>query len=284
MNLTNISFPISRNDIGKFEKLNNISINIYILRKNSGKFKCLPNRLTAEKRDRHVNLLLIQSIYYEDNSDDDDENVVEDGNDDREHEIKYHYVLIKNLSGLIRSSLNKHKGKIFICDRCLHYYHTQEKLRIHEEECSSKNKCKISFPKDNKVYFKNFVNKERVPIIVYADIECILNPVDITNGNSKKFHHHLPHSIGYYTHSDFDTSLCKYEMKRGDDCVNWFSNQLYELGKLVQAKHDNPLPMLLSSHEEYEFMTATNCWICKKAFQDENNGKVRDHNHFTGNL
>lgn len=86
-NLMGISFPIQRGDIEKFERLNNISVNIYIIDEKQ-KFKFLPNRLTKDKKERHVNLLLIE---------------------DKNNSKKCHYVWIKCLSRLISTKLSSEK-------------------------------------------------------------------------------------------------------------------------------------------------------------------------------
>jgi len=79
-------------NIGKFERLNNVSINVY----NIEEQKILPLRLADNKKEERVNLLYVQ--------------------DPRDDNIG-HFTLIKNLSRLMSSQLSKHNGKKYICGR-----------------------------------------------------------------------------------------------------------------------------------------------------------------------
>ncbi len=64
----NLPIPMPLNQIQNFEKLNNISINVYGLELNVANNKqfytVAPVRLTKQKLDKHVNLLIVQSKYY----------------------------------------------------------------------------------------------------------------------------------------------------------------------------------------------------------------------------
>ncbi|KYM99013.1 hypothetical protein ALC62_10264 [Cyphomyrmex costatus] len=86
LNFADIEFPVTLKDVAKFERSNDISINVYGIEDGD----ILPLRLTDCKRDRHVNLLYVQ-----------------DG----------HFVWIKDLSRLVRSQVTKSKNKIYFCDR-----------------------------------------------------------------------------------------------------------------------------------------------------------------------
>jgi len=94
--LTFDEFPMTLKNIGKFERLNYVSINVYDIKEQ----KILPLRLTNNKRKKHVNLLYVQ--------------------DPRDDNID-HFTLIKNLSRLVSSQLNECNGKKYICDRYLYH-------------------------------------------------------------------------------------------------------------------------------------------------------------------
>ncbi|XP_043285310.1 uncharacterized protein [Venturia canescens] len=70
--------------------------------------------------------------------------------------------------------MNGHKK--YICDRCLHYFSTIEKLQSHEVDCGVINDCAVRLPAENDKWleFTNANRKERLPFVVYADLECIL--------------------------------------------------------------------------------------------------------------
>ena len=76
-------------------------------------------------------------------------------------------------------------------------------------------KFKIVLPqldKDKILEFKNFSYKERVPIVVYADFECVLTPVE----DGRAYQEHEPFSVGFYVQHAHDASksmYCSYRKK-----------------------------------------------------------------------
>lgn len=93
LNLTGINFPMTLDQITKFEHLNNnLSINVYSAPNDS----VLPIRVSKYKKETHINLLYIE--------------------DAREGNIG-HFAWIKNLSRLVSKQLSAHNGQRYICDR-----------------------------------------------------------------------------------------------------------------------------------------------------------------------
>ncbi|XP_019700764.2 uncharacterized protein LOC109504640 [Harpegnathos saltator] len=103
LNMHDIEFPMRINQIKKFERLNDISINIHSMEKrydNAAKKEenvVVPIRLTEQKMEKHVNLLHIPNPQACDNTG--------------------HFAWIKNLSRLVSSKLSKKEHKKHICDR-----------------------------------------------------------------------------------------------------------------------------------------------------------------------
>ncbi|KYN21651.1 hypothetical protein ALC57_05969, partial [Trachymyrmex cornetzi] len=84
------------------------------------------------------------------------------------------YRTAQRLIRLIGSQLSKSTKK-HLCDRCLHYFPTSEKLSLHIVDCTTTNECAIILPNENDKWlsFRGH-NKERLLFVVYADLECIL--------------------------------------------------------------------------------------------------------------
>jgi len=59
LNLQDIQFPMTLKDITKFERLNKVSVNVYII-EGQKTLDILPIRLTDDKKKKHVNLLYVQ--------------------------------------------------------------------------------------------------------------------------------------------------------------------------------------------------------------------------------
>ncbi|XP_018374743.1 PREDICTED: uncharacterized protein LOC108768705 [Trachymyrmex cornetzi] len=84
-----------------------------------------------------------------------------------------HFALIKDLSRLVSSQINRYGHRKYFCDRCLHYFDSSAKLEIHTEDCGKLNDCAIRLPSEDDKWlsFHNHCRKERVPFVVYADLE-----------------------------------------------------------------------------------------------------------------
>ena len=96
LNLQSIEFPMTLNQIKKFEHINDVSINVYGIERKK-EVSILPIQLTDRKREKHVNLLYVE-----------------------ENDNVGHFACIKNLSRFISSQLSKHDHKKYICDRCVY--------------------------------------------------------------------------------------------------------------------------------------------------------------------
>ncbi|XP_072400352.1 uncharacterized protein [Diabrotica undecimpunctata] len=277
----NIEFPMKLSDIPKFELLNNISINVF------GISECFKNNITQleivgplyhtkSKKATHVNLLLIFDEY---------------GNS--------HYCYIKNLSRLISKQKSHHNGQTFLCNGCLQFFSSLERLRKHED-----NDCNFVYTKlpttnmilnkyghlqkENILQFSNFQKQMQVPFVIYADFESILQPIQYAtpSDNSSftvKTYQHTPYSFGFYVKCYFDDSLSELIIYRGDNVVEKFIQKLEEKVYTIYHKYLKYIKHMkkLTPEEELQFFTSKCCHICDKPF-DINEIKVRDHSHLTG--
>ncbi|XP_026830520.1 uncharacterized protein LOC113563293 [Ooceraea biroi] len=249
LNLKGIEFPATLKQIKKFELLNDISVNVYAAqekKKEEEKLTIVPIRLADEKKCKHVNLLYMQ---------DPQDNVG-------------HFAYIKNLSWLVSSQLSSNKRKKYICDRCLHYFHTNEKLEAHTVDCQRMNDCAIVLPneEDKWLSFTNYNRKERIPFVVYANLECILQKTE-EDDDPKLYQRHQVFSIGYYMRCNYDASLSGYRSRRDTDCIAWFIEQLKHLAHRVKAILSRNVPMKNLTRGECEkYNSATHCHICEKPF------------------
>ncbi|XP_077272782.1 uncharacterized protein LOC143903198 [Temnothorax americanus] len=256
LNLDGINFPIDLKHIGKFERQNDVSINVFTTRKEIGKKDkygrgaddnaIVPLRLTDDKRDRHVNLLHLRDTL---------RGVVNGG----------HFAWIKNLSRLVNSQLTVRRCAKHVCDRCLHYFYTCEKLAAHSVDCGRMNDCAIVLPnEDNKwLSFDNHDRKERLPFVVYADLECLLEPWERENAKRRAryaYQRHVPFSLGYYLCCTYDDTVSTYRYRRGKDYVSWFVNELRVLARRAKIKFSTNISMIeLTEDEKREFLCATHC-------------------------
>ena len=152
-------------------------------------------------------------------------------------------------------------------------------------DCREMNDCAIRLPSENNKWlgFENHKRKERLPFVVYADLECTLEKLD-TDSETPTYasQRHRAFSIGYYVHCAYDDSLSVYRFRRDNDCVAWFANELEELAHRVKGILSTNVPMVNLTRDECEtFRSSTHCHICEKPFAPDD-VRVRDHCHLTG--
>lgn len=298
LNFTNISFPVTINQLNQFEHQNpTISINVYAIdedydyKTRKHEKIIVPIRIAENIKQHHIHLLWICSEDHLENrciANEQNLPICEIAN---ELDIISHFCYIKNLSKLVVSQCNNSKEKIWICDRCLHYFYSEMKLKNHKIECEKKNKCKITMPKKNSmqrwITFNNYKRQLPVPFIVYADIESLLQPIPHPTINQENkmpkgvYQRHIPNSVGYYIHDLYNPDESKYRSFTGSDCIEWFINELYNISMNIASKIRYVAKMNLNKNEKKLFAEATICHICRAKF-DGLDVKVRDHSHITG--
>ena len=254
-------FPVSIKDIGKFETNNNISVNVLAV---EGKDIYIHRK--GRRRGREINLLMVS----------------EDGIN--------HYTAIKSLSRLLKSSNAKHKYKQHFCMNCLQGF-TQESSRDqHQVYCEDNESVRVEMPKQGSaVEFKDGQNQFKVPFIMYADFESILEPMGPVEQGSptpyqsytNEVNQHMPSRWCVYSkfaYGDIDNPLRTY---RGKDCIETFCNYIKEEAHRLYHMFTE-LPMDPFTKKQWrKYKKATKCHICYKPFT-QTNLKVRDHCHYTG--
>ena len=139
------------------------------------------------------------------------------------------------------------------------------------------------------VEFKDGQNQFRVPFVMYADFESILEPIGPVKPGSpnpsqpytNEVNQHTPFGGCVYSkfaYGDVDNLLRLY---RGKDCIETFCNYIKgEARRLYDMFPELPMdPLAKKQWKKYK--KATKCHICYKLFTLRN-PKVRDHCHYTG--
>ena len=193
-----IKFLVSVKDIKGFETKNRISINllategkeIYICRK-GGNYE------------RVINLMIIDN----------------------------HYIAIKSLSRLLSSENSKHKGKEYFCINCLQGFHQKIPRDEHMRYCLDNESVKVEIPhKKPIVEFCDGQYQFKVPFIMYADFESLLEPIQEPSKNpsgpwTTVTNNHIP--SGWCVYSEFAYGVVQNPLTlyRGKDCVKKFCDQ-----------------------------------------------------------
>ena len=271
LNMEGITYPVDSKGIKRFEKQNpDISISVLGYNENDKIYPLDISKFTkVKKEDERKHNIVLLLIKKGDNS---------------------HYCLVKNLSALLTSQVNKRKGKFYFCLNCLNGYDTLEKLDKHKEYCNEKESIKINMPpQETYIKFIKYLYSEKAPFVIYADFESILKPLntckpDPNKSYTLKYNEHEPVSFVYYiksfNESVYESKLRSYvkENEEDPDTIDVFINWLEEDVKIISKLGNEP--MIITKEEEEQFKQASNCWICGKLLNIQD--RVRDHCHYTG--
>lgn len=189
---------------------------------------------------------------------------------------------------------------ITVCKRCFCHVLKQSDrggnhwLIDHQRLCNDKDPVKIQLPSKNKSTVKcnKPIQQYRIPIVIYADFESSLLPIDITDADpSKRTNYQLnkPNSYCILLKSTLnETHLQDYgltsqpQVYRGENVAAKFLDNLYDVAYKVERLYVNIVPMINLREDELQLHTSsTRCYLCNCLFTVEN-GKVRDHDHLTG--
>ena len=273
LNMEGIQYPVSLRGIDRFENLNP-EISITVLGYNEEE-KVYPLKVSKYTGCKHDIVLLL----------------IKDGENS-------HYCLVKNISALLSSQINNHKGTSHFCLNCFNSFKSLDSLDKHKEYCYNNECVKIMMPPQNTfLRFKNFRYSEKAPFAIYADFESLIKPMDNCDPDpnksyTKKYQKHEPISFCYYIEC-FDNSLCKEifndDTKRKQlksyiktkpedpDAIDVFIKWLEDDVKYIA--NIKPKKMIFTKEEEKQFNMASDCWICG---EELGNDRVRDHCHYTG--
>ena len=264
LNMKGIRYPVNFRDIDRFESQNpEISITILGYNKDERVYPLKISRYTGCEHD--ITLLLIK-----------------DGE-------KSHYCLVKNLSALLQSQINNHKGIRNICLNCFNGFNTPYSLNKHKKYCYNNECVKIVMPPPGTyLRFKNFPHSEKAPFAIYADFESLIKPMDNCDPDpnksyTKKYQKHEPISFSYYINSSIDgvykPILRKYTKTKPEDTdamdvfIKWLEEDVKAIANIKEKE------IIFTEEDRKQFNKASDCWICGEYL---GNDRVRDHCHFTG--
>ncbi len=181
-NWDGITFPIKVKDIPIWEKNNNKFVNVfgydedtqkvYVIRMRDG----CSSTVLEEEKDKFISLFL-----HDDN----------------------HYCVVKNLGRLVSSQISKRKNKKHFCLNCMNGFGTDKILAAHQEVCLKRKPQNEVFPNPgDTTKFKNYERLHDVPIVVHADFECFVNPLetedkDPSESYTVRYQSHVPSGFCY---------------------------------------------------------------------------------------
>ena len=247
-NFEGCSIPMEIDDFTKFEKNNNMAINVYHI-KHDGKL-ISPLRITQRdvRPEEYVNLLLIEG---------------------EEH---CHYTWIKNFDRLLSYGDNHTRQ---FCPFCCHGFDVRynKSLEEHLPLCRTKGGQKTIIPPKGKniVEFKDQHKCLKHPVVIYADFEAINKKIinhEVDQENSKTINktEHICSGYSYTVVSPFFENRVK--TYRGEDAGKHFIETVLKeeiiiskwLKEMEKKEHN------LTADEEKQWQAETKCHICSDKF------------------
>ena len=125
--------------------------------------------------------------------------------------------------------------------------------------------------KDNNIIKYNHEEKSmKVPFIIYADLECLLEKMSacINNFNESsttKINKHTPSSYSIFTSCSFDEPRNKLNYYRGKDCMKKFCKDLREHATRI-INYEKKKIIALTKQEKINYNDQQICYICKREF------------------
>ena len=93
----------------------------------------------------------------------------------------WYYLAVKIIFALLHGITPKYRCDSY-CLNCLHSFRTGNKLKSHEEVCRNKTFGRILMKKiiekDNILEFNHYMKSDKMPYIIYVDIESIIKEID----------------------------------------------------------------------------------------------------------
>ena len=241
-------------DMHKFEKLNNLSINIFELKfyldNNKWKHKLILIELSRNKTDKVIDLLI----------------------------YKNHYSLIKKLKVFVSKEDNK-----YICRKCLSGYTSDNMTFKHKQKCDMRHDI-TTIKNSYKPYINWDKHCHKIPVYfrIYADVEAD-NEIDYTCSGKKttNVYKQNPGCNGYRIESDLIDILQSgyYNSPLDNKNVDWFVNEIIKVEKKVSFYFENTKKNMIMTEENIkEFENNIICRFYEKEILSD---KVRDHCHLT---
>jgi hypothetical protein len=260
-----LQFPVSLEDIGKFEEANNIGVYVFgwTVRNGRGGF-ATPIRRPESPYKEEVQLVLYNG----------------------------HYLLVTRFPPLMSMQHindNHHHHAHHLCHRCTTArFKTAKKLQDHldKAEClmdePPQPKARLPEPfEGEKVVIEKFRKHELrfdVPIVVYADFETYQARVDEKRTDKMTVERRMcgAVSFAYYVKSLVPSIASGVQLHRGS--ADEFVMAMLELGLRYRYVCAHPVAIRMTPEDKKLFDSAKRCYLCGYRTDD----LVKDHDHFTG--
>ena len=246
---TGITWPMSLDQITRFEKMNSIyRVNVIAWEPGEGFY---PIHVSESNNDVGVIMLMLTGG------------------------SRRHFVLVQDLNKLLGC-----KNKHYFCIRCFHGFLSQYQLKEHELVCRDFKFQVLQFPEEDYLYFKSYRKTVYMPCYIVLDLECILPVVTPTQSRTAIIQDHVVCGFAYKIVTDYEGFKKHVQVYRGPDAAEQLVLRLYEEYEFLKDLLFANEPMLpLTDDEMLQFNNAEQCYMCGLEFEATDQ-KVADHCHY----
>ena len=199
-----------------------------------------------------------------------------------------HFMLIQSLNKFLQ-----YKNKRFVCHNCLCTFRSFPQFELHENICYTFKPILVEMPKKGeKISFKNFNKKFKLPFVIFYDFEAVLKPVDglkcrtcynsnnICSHKIKVMNKQIPSSYSLLL-LDENSNIMDYSIYTGENCVEHFLNKLFKIRNKIFNLLQDKEPIIMTQQDKIYFANTQTCHICETVIKkdDKLGSKVADHSH-----
>ena len=135
--------------------------------------------------------------------------------------------MFQNITQIVKNNL------LIYCLYCFHAFITKNKLELDKRVIENKDFCNVIMPsEDIKILEFNQYQKSGIePLIIYADLECIIEKIDgskinLVNLSTTKVSEHFPSGFSISFITSFRKMKSKHNVSRGKDFMKTFCTSL----------------------------------------------------------
>ena len=267
LNLKGLSFPTKMSEIPKFEKNNNLTINVFGLfdkrevergdKIRASNLVPYPMYISTGFNDnhrKHINLLLYRN----------------------------HYMLIRNLNSFIGPFYWKNSR--YFCCKCLVSFRQKVNWDLHKKvDCTNKVYTGQSYQlplKGAKEKFRNLSRQIKNHFIIYADFESFNENLNKKKGKSTLKTSHSLNAVGIQLLSKYAEYSKPPFIYVGPNVIKNFLGYIYQMRAEISCIFHNDRKVLtLSPQDILHLSKQKSCYLCGVSFLKPGIKRVIDHEH-----
>ena len=203
----------------------------------------------------------------------------------------YHYLVVRNLSALLKGQESYKNGKRFYCMNCLNGFNSEGGLQEHSKYCSGYEKLRAKFPKPNteetSLEIKGFQYTVKQPFIIYADTEAFPTPINTVtmDPNKSSTVQVQKHKLNSYCIRVVCSKPQVYNKppvlyrtnNKDEDVAGKLITDLEVIMNEIGELYKNPKNLIFENKDKIAHAKATKCYVCKWGFDSHRYRKTKSY-------